>query len=87
MQPWPVVCGNKHCRIAKLLLLQDNLHFTADMQVSEYPDFDPGYDVNYVLFGLTGEEAANRTVNGKLFDEYVILHTNLLCFSKPSLND
>lgn len=38
-------------------------------QVSEYPDFDPGYDVNYVLFGLTGEEAANRTVNGKLFDE------------------
>ena len=38
----------------------------AGMQVQGSP---PGYDINYVLFGLTGKQAAERMQDGKVYDK------------------
>ena len=36
------------------------------VQAGKLPD---GYDINYVLFGLTGEEAREKMLHGKVWDE------------------
>ena len=37
---------------------------TSAVQVPGYP---AGYDINYVLWGITGAQAAAMTNNGKLY--------------------
>lgn len=36
------------------------------VQAGELPD---GYDINYVLFGLTGEQAKDKMLHGKVWEE------------------
>ena len=38
----------------------------VDLQAGGLPE---GYDINYVLFGLTGEEAKEKMLYGKVWDE------------------
>lgn len=40
--------------------------FCGCVQAGGLPD---GYDINYVLFGLTGEEAKDKMLHGKVWEE------------------
>lgn len=44
--------------------------YMKDEDCAQVQGSPPGYDINYVLFGLDGKDAASRMHDGKLWDKY-----------------